>query len=177
VTLFHPLYLDFGTAAAAAAVSPQDHGNNNNKRKRQDDDDDDDGSNQNGRENIVENGRLMNIVPSSSMVALKSANLCPICLESVILPLPPSKQEEPANEINRIGATSCGHCCHADCFGKYQRRFIVDNGKTAVDHCRWVVPCPTCQSTVTLFHPLYLDFGATVAVDVPAEPQQPEGRS
>jgi hypothetical protein len=172
------LYLDFGTATAAA-VSPQDHGNNNNKRKRQDDDDD--GSNQNGRENIVENGRLMNIVPSlsSSMAALQSANLCPICLESVILSLPPSKQEEQDNKIEKIGATSCGHCFHADCFGEYQRRFIVDNGTTAVDHCRRVVPCPTCQSTVTLFHPLYLDFGATTAaaVDGPAEPQQEEGRS
>jgi hypothetical protein len=123
--------------------------------------------------NIVENGRLMTIVPSSSssssMVALKSANLCPICLESVILPLPPSKQEEQANKM-RIGATNCGHCFHADCFGKYERRCIDEYLH---------VPCPECLSTVTLFHPLYLDFGATAAsvVDVPVEPQQPEGSS
>jgi chromosome segregation ATPase len=72
-------------------------------------------------------------------------NVCCICLESVL-------------SGGAVGATTCGHCFHTECFEPWQSR-VGGVGR------RGVVKCPTCNTQVKLFHPLYLDFGRVLQLE------------
>jgi hypothetical protein len=75
------------------------------------------------------------------------ANLCVICLESVL-------------SGTTVGATSCGHLFHTECFAQWRDSQQGGRGRSSNN-----VKCPTCNVPVQLFHPLYVDFGAVFQID------------
>lgn len=62
---------------------------------------------------------------------------CCICLESIV-------------DGGAVGSTNCGHCFHTECYKPWRTKSQR---------------CPTCNATVTMFHPLYVDFAAILSVD------------
>jgi hypothetical protein len=99
------------------------------------------------------------------------ANLCCICLESVVFSAGTTAggtNVATATAAAAVGATDCGHCFHTECFALWQNSSAGRRGggwDSSSSGRAGNVKCPTCNSLVKIFHPLYIDFGAVFQME------------